>query len=89
MSSRLRAVNTFTLTYESAPPEPGMPAADVSPRSRLRGVLIFEQRGALASTPCAFRFQAALEPTVLSCNDTVHTPFKRFSLLECVTWPVY
>ena len=40
-----------------APPEPGMPAADVPPRSRLRGVLIFEQNGALASTPCAFRFQ--------------------------------
>ncbi len=40
-----------------APPEPGMPAADVPPRSRLRGVLNFEQNGALASTPCAFRFQ--------------------------------
>ena len=39
-----------------------MPAADVPPRSRLRGVLIFEQSGALASTPCAFRFQSALEP---------------------------
>ena len=45
-----------------APPEPSTPAADVPPRSRLRGVLIFEQSGALASTPCAFRFQAALEP---------------------------
>ena len=45
-----------------APPEPSTPAADVPPRSRLRGVVIFEQSGALASTPCAFRFQAALEP---------------------------
>ena len=44
------------------PPEPGMPAADVPPRSRLCGVLIFEQNGALASTPCAFRFQAVFEP---------------------------
>jgi hypothetical protein len=62
MSSRLRAVRIFTLSYAKtnvfgAPPEPGMPAADVPPRSRLRGVLIFEQNGALASTPCAFRFQ--------------------------------
>ena len=40
-----------------APREPGMPAADVPPFSRLRGVLIFAQNGALASTPCAFRFQ--------------------------------
>ncbi len=40
-----------------APPEPGMPAADVSPCSRLCGVLIFEQNGALASMPVAFRFQ--------------------------------
>ena len=40
-----------------APPEPGMPAADVPPRSRLRGVLIFEQNVALASAPCTFRFQ--------------------------------
>ena len=40
-----------------APPEVGMPVADVPPCSRLRGVLIFEQSGALASTPCAFRFQ--------------------------------
>jgi hypothetical protein len=40
------------------PPEPGTPAADVPPRSRLHIVLIFEQNGALASTPCAFRFQA-------------------------------
>ncbi len=71
------------------PPEPVMPAADVPPRSRLRGVFIFEQNGALAPTPSAFRFQAALEPTAMNCNDTVHTPFKRFSVLECVTWPVY
>ncbi len=41
-----------------APPDPGTPAADVPPRSRLRGVPIFEQTGALALTPCAFRFQA-------------------------------
>ena len=34
------------------------PATDVPPRSRLRGVLIFEESGALASTPFAFRFQA-------------------------------
>ena len=40
-----------------APPEAGMPAADVPPCSRLRGVLIFEQNGALATSPCAFRFQ--------------------------------
>ena len=40
-----------------APPEAGMPAADVPPCSRLRGMVIFEQNGALASTPCAFRFQ--------------------------------
>ena len=62
MSSRLRAVRIFTLTYENtnvfgAPPEPGMPAADVPPCSRLRRVLLFEQNGALTSTPCAFRFQ--------------------------------
>ena len=61
MSSRLRVVRIFTLTYEKlmfgAPPEPGMPAADVPPRSRLRGVLIFEQNVALASAPCTFRFQ--------------------------------
>ena len=48
----LRKTNVF-----GVPPEPGMPAADVPPCSRLRGVLIFEQNGALASTPCAFRFQ--------------------------------
>ncbi len=41
-----------------APPEAGTPAADMPPRSRLRGVLIFEQNGALALTPCAFRFHA-------------------------------
>ena len=63
MNSRLRAVRIFTLTYQKhvfvgAPPEPGMPAADVPPRSRLRVVLIFEQNGALAVMPCAFRFQA-------------------------------
>ena len=40
-----------------APPEAGMPAADVAPCSRLRGVLNFEQNGALASTPFAFRFR--------------------------------
>ncbi len=40
-----------------APPEAGMPAADVPPCSRLRGVAIFEQNGALASMPCAFRSQ--------------------------------
>jgi hypothetical protein len=56
---------------------PSTPAADLPLHSRLRGVLIFEQNGALASTPCAFRFQAALEP-IQSCNDTVHTSFKRF-----------
>ncbi len=92
MSSRLRTVRIFTLPYEKqmflvrrlSP----APAADLPPRSRLRGVLIFEQNGALASTPCAFRFQTALEPTAMSCNDTVHTPFKRFSVLECVMWPV-
>ena len=39
-----------------APPEPGMPAADVPPCSRLRGVLIFEQHVALASAPRTFRF---------------------------------
>ncbi len=92
---RLREVRVFTLTYEKtnhvfgAPPEPGMPAADVPPRSRLRGVLIVEQNGAPDSMPCAFRFQAALEPTSMSCNDIVNTPFKRFSVLEWVTWPVY
>ncbi len=67
LSSRLRTVRilknelspaNFTLPYEKtnvfgAPPEPGMPAADVPPCSRLRGVLMFEQNGALASTPCA------------------------------------
>ena len=63
MSSRLRAVRIFTLTNEKqmvfgAPPEPSTPAADVPPRTRLRGVVIFEQNGALVSTPCAFRFQA-------------------------------
>ena len=42
-----------------------------------------------ASKPCAFRFQAALEPTAMSCNDTVKTPFKLFSVLERVTWPEY
>ena len=66
MSSSLRVVRIFTLTYGKtnvfgAPPEPGMPAADVPPRSRLRGVFIFEQNGALASMPCAFLFQTALE----------------------------
>ncbi len=66
MSSRMRTVRIFTLTYEKnhvfgAPPEPSTPAADVPPRSRQRGVLIFEQNGALASKPCAFRFEAALE----------------------------
>ncbi len=71
-----------------APPEPGTPAADVPPRFCLRVVLIFEQHGAFASTPCAFPFQAALEPTAMSCNDTVHTPFKRFSVVDYVTWPV-
>ena len=65
-----------------------MPVADVPSCFRLRAVLFFEQNVALASTPCAFRFQAALEPT-WSYNDTVHTPFKRFSVLERVTWPVY
>ena len=44
--------------FFGAPPELSTLAADVPPRSRLRGVLIFEQNGALASTPCAFRFQA-------------------------------
>ena len=63
MSSRLRAVRIFTLTYEKtnvfgAPPEAGMPAADVPPCSRLRGVLIFEHNGSLTSTPSTFRFQA-------------------------------
>ena len=41
-----------------APPEVGMPVADVPPCSRLRGVLIFEQNVALASAPCTFRLQA-------------------------------
>ena len=39
-----------------------MPPADVPSCSRLRGVLIFEQNVALASVPCTFRFQVALEP---------------------------
>jgi hypothetical protein len=75
MSSRLRAVGVSTLTYENVlgvPPEPSTPAADVPPRSRLCGVLIFEQNGALASTPCSFRFQAALELTAINCNVTVN-----------------
>ena len=60
MSSRLRAVHVFMLSYEKRMflVRRPMPAADVPPCSRLRGVLIFEQNGALASTPCAFRFQA-------------------------------
>ncbi len=48
----LRKTNVF-----GGPPEPGMPAADVPPRSRLGSVLIFELNCALASTPCAFRCQ--------------------------------
>jgi hypothetical protein len=51
----------FMLSYAKtnvfgAPPEPGMPVADVPPCSRLRGVLNFEQNVALASAPCTFRF---------------------------------
>ena len=67
MSSRLRVVRIFTHAYEQknnvfgVPPELSKPAADLPLRSRLHGVLIFEQNGALVSTPCAFRFQAALE----------------------------
>ena len=62
MSSRLRAVRLFVLSCKktnvyAAPPEAGMPAADVPPCSRLRGVAIFEQNGALASMTCALRFQ--------------------------------
>ena len=44
-----------------APPEVGMPVADVPSCFRLHAVLFFEQNGALASTPCAFRFKLALE----------------------------
>ena len=44
-----------------APPEVGMPVADVPSCFRLRAVLFFEQNGALALTPCAFRFKLSLE----------------------------
>ena len=72
MSSRLRAVRIFTLTYEKmnvfgAPPEPSTPAADVPPRSRLRGVLIFEEKGALAVDAV----RISLSSRLLS-NDTVN-----------------
>ncbi len=33
------------------PPKPGTPAADVPPRFRLRGVLIWQENDALASMP--------------------------------------
>ena len=74
MSSRLRAVRIFTITYEKQMflvrrPSPITPAADVPPRSRLRDVLIFEQNGALASTPCAFRFQAG-SLRVTNCHQS-------------------
>ena len=48
-----------------------MPAADVPPCSRLRGVLIFEQNSALASTPCAFRFQTGSGAMIPSISNTV------------------
>ena len=83
MSSRLRAVRIFTFTYAKtnvfgAPPEPSTPAADVPPRSRLRGVLIFEENGVHAATPCAFCLQAALEPTTASCLGLMEPPGQDF-----------
>jgi hypothetical protein len=54
-----------------APPELSTPAADLPLRSRLHGVLIFEQNGALVSTPCAFRLPAALEPSLLDTSYNV------------------
>ena len=48
-----------------------MPAADVQPCSRLRGVLIFEQNGALASMPRAFRFQTGSGAMIPSISNTL------------------
>jgi hypothetical protein len=76
MSSRLRAVRIFTIAYPKTnvfgvPPELSMPAAGLPLRSRLHGLLIFEQDGALVSTPCAFRLPAALEPSLLDTSYNV------------------
>ena len=56
------------------------------PCSRLRGVAILEQNGALASTPCAFRFQAALEHAYTHTHPDGWTDMSSLRILLWGVW---
>ncbi len=82
MSSRLRAVRIFTVTYQKLMFLVRRPSRACLLRTCHRAlacafVFIFEQCGALASTPCAFRFPTGSGAMIPSISNTVQNLLSR------------
>ena len=92
MSSRLRAVHIFTLTYEQLMFWVRRPSPARPPRTCHRALACaarsFLNKTVLSPRHRAHYAHSVLEPTAMSCNDIVDTPFKGFLVLERMTWPV-